>query len=214
MRRSPVRVRSLAPKNRRFHHENGGFSNFLEWFERPSKWLGVNLALFFWRIQIFEKSGFWKTGFSELFWGVLFWAKNRRNGTGKIDYSANSENTELLVMLLIQWLHDDFGWNHNFPEDIKSCWAHHYLALFSMMESWFQCLNHKTKQVGHEIRPALFYTWAIMLRFCRAYFQGRWMLCDHSLWGRGRRCSWSWKPVHGPSGWTRYEHPGERRSAR
>lgn len=53
-----------------------------------------------------------------------------------------------------------------------------------------------------------------ILRFCRAYFQGRWMLCDHSLSGRGRRCSWSWKPVHDPSGWTRYGHPDVRRSAR
>ena len=93
MRRSPVRVRSLAPENRRFRGENGGFSNFLGWFERPWNWLGVNLALFFWRIQIFEKSGFWKTGFSELFWGHLFWVKNRRNRAGKIDYSANSGNT-------------------------------------------------------------------------------------------------------------------------
>lgn len=29
-----------------------------------------------------------------------------------------------------------------------------------------------------------------ILRFCRAYFQGRWMQCNHSLSMRGYRCSW------------------------
>ena len=63
--RSPVQIWLAAPENRRFHNENGGFSNILLQLKSSSKVVGAILvtgAIFFVLIGLTQQIVIWRAG--------------------------------------------------------------------------------------------------------------------------------------------------------